>query len=123
MYQNLTERIAHFIMDTSILYQCCIMYIYTVFSHNFPSPYIERECVTATADGQAHFWDGSQEVLNISTEPRFACPDTWISAHFGSHPREVVVTDRTGSTIWDLRVCVWFYLSDISAYSSCSFCN
>lgn len=69
----------------------------------FISPYIERECVTATADGQAHFWDGSQEVLNISTEPRFACPDTWISAHFGSHPREVVVTDRTGSTIWDLR--------------------
>ena len=62
--------------------------------------------MTAAQDGTIQLWDATQicRVLNTVVEPRFDCPEKWCSAQFSAHPRQLMVTDRTGITVWDTRV-------------------
>lgn len=40
---------------------------------------------------------------------RFACHDPWRQVHYGSHPRHLIVTDRTAVEIFDHRVSFFKY--------------
>ncbi|XP_070542297.1 TATA box-binding protein-associated factor RNA polymerase I subunit C-like [Ptychodera flava] len=70
------------------------------------SQYIPGECVISTDTGAIKLWtvgQSLQDVFESDSGLFFPCEDKWRECHFGGHPRLLVVTDRTGLKLLDLR--------------------
>ena len=72
------------------------------------SPYMPGEFVTAYENGAMMLCsEESQGVVLNDADHRFKCCDAWWSAHYGSHPRQLVLSDRTGVALYDVRVSLY----------------
>ncbi|KAI0241355.1 hypothetical protein LSAT2_029494 [Lamellibrachia satsuma] len=69
------------------------------------SPYLVGECAVATANGSVFLWssDGRFDAVCKTIKSRFSGVENWCSCHYGAHPREIVVSDRTGVSLFDIR--------------------
>ncbi|XP_025077692.1 TATA box-binding protein-associated factor RNA polymerase I subunit C-like isoform X2 [Pomacea canaliculata] len=68
------------------------------------SPYTAAEGLYVTNNGTVCIWrPGSFEKVLTWKKHRFACHDPWRQVHYGSHPRHLIVTDRTAVEIFDHR--------------------
>ena len=68
------------------------------------SPYVPGEALLCAQGGIVHVWDincGLQ--LAVQRQPRFDCRDSWCQAYYASHPRQLVLVDRTAVQMMDHR--------------------
>ena len=69
------------------------------------SQYIPGEVVTTFDNGTVFLNNsGVHESILKPSQHRFACDEMWWSAQFGAHPRQILLSDRTGIAIYDIRV-------------------
>ena len=68
------------------------------------SPYLPGEALLCTDNDTVYLWSAEQGVQRmVASSLRFDTQDTWLHAHFGSHPRHVAVADRTAVRLLDHR--------------------
>ncbi|XP_070213323.1 uncharacterized protein [Littorina saxatilis] len=68
------------------------------------SPYLPGESLFCTDGGTVCIWSAERGIQRtLQRFPRFACSDPWHHAYYASHPRHVVLVDRTAAQMWDHR--------------------
>ena len=76
--------------------------------------------MTLNSDGGLQLWDarGSAASETGSVVARFRDPEFWGHAAYSAHPRQVLVTDRTGVAVWDMRVGELLKMFNIMIFTS-----